>query len=165
VSQPCRAYIDIETTGLSAYDDDITVVGICVEKGRTRAFTQLYEGTLTRKALLGALRPAVALYSYNGASFDLPFIREHLRADLAELFEHYDLMHHCHRRNLYGGLKAVERKLRIQRKVTGVEGYVAVQLWHEYRDNGNERALKKLLKYNEEDVRNLIHLRRRLGVA
>jgi uncharacterized protein len=159
-----RAYIDIETTGLSPGYDKITVVGICLEQGRGCSVTQLYEDTLTRKALLDALRPANSLYSYNGASFDLPFIRHQLRADLAKSHEHFDLMRHCHRCGLYGGLKVVERKLRISRRVKGVDGHMAVQLWYEYRDNGNERALRKLLKYNEEDVRNLIHLRQRLGI-
>ena len=164
MSEPCRAYIDIETTGLSPRWHEITVVGVCLERGARHEVIQLYEDTLTRRGLLDALEPAELLYSYNGASFDLPFIRDCLRADLAELFEHSDLMHHCHRHGLYGGLKAVERKLRIRRKLKGIDGFMAVQLWQAYRDDGDKRALKTLLAYNEEDVRNLIHLRRKLGV-
>jgi len=164
MTHTCRAYLDIETTGLSEYRDEITVVGICVEKGRRRFVTQLYEDSLSEKALLDVLRPAEALYTYNGARFDLRFIRHHLRADLTDLFEHCDLMHHCHRQGLYGGLKVVEHTLGIPRKTEGVDGWMAVQLWLDYRENGNRRALAKLLKYNAEDVCNLIHLRKHLGI-
>lgn len=40
----------------------------------------------------------------------------------------------------------------------------AMQLWYEYVDQGNENALTKLLRYNEEDVVNLRTLRERLSI-
>lgn len=161
---PCRAYIDIETTGLDRYRDAVTVVGICLERGRTHEVVQFYEGTLSDKNILEAVGPADILYSYNGARFDLPFIEQRLGVDLARRFDHCDLMHHCWRRDLWGGQKAVEYQLGISRKTKGVDGYMAVQLWWDYKDNGNRRALKKLLKYNAEDVANLAHIRRKLGI-
>jgi hypothetical protein len=163
VTEPCRAYIDIETTGLNPRWHEITVVGVCLERGACHEVIQLYEDTLTRRRLLDTLEPAESLYSYNGAQFDLRFIRHRLRVDLARCLEHRDLMYHCHRHDLYGGLKAVERKLGIKRKLKDVDGFLAVQLWQEYRDEGSKRALRTFLTYNEEDVRNLILLRRKLG--
>ena len=164
MAQNARAYIDIETTGFSPRDDELTVVGVCLEQGSHRSVIQLYEETLSRAALVDVLSPCTALYSYNGTCFDLPFIRAKLRVDLAASHAHYDLMHNCHRCGLYGGLKVVERRLRIPRKVKGVDGFMAVRLWLDYSENGNRQALRKLLRYNAEDVRNLIHLRNRLGV-
>lgn len=36
-----------------------------------------------------------------------------------------------------------------------IDGYFAVFLWHDYQENGNEKALETLLAYNIEDVVNL----------
>jgi len=70
----------------------------------------------------------------------------------------------CWRNDLKGGLKVVERKLGIERQLKGVDGYVAVQLWWDYVNNGNLDSLQTLLAYNAEDVVNLRVLRKKLGV-
>jgi len=46
----------------------------------------------------------------------------------------------------------------------GVDGYVAVQLWWDYVNNGNQDSLQMLLAYNAEDVVNLQVLRRKLRI-
>ena len=159
-----RAYIDIETTGLDPAEGELTVVGIHFEQEGQERLVQLYEDTLTKDNLLAALEGTDILYSYNGKEFDLPFIAAKLGVDLATSFSHCDLMHHCWRRNLYGGLKKVEAKLGISRETAGMDGAHAVELWNDYRLNGNSDALKTLLLYNAEDVKNLAHIRRKLGV-
>ena len=63
-----------------------------------------------------------------------------------------------------GGLKVVERKLGIERQLKGVDGYVAVQLWSDYVNNGNFVSLQTLLAYNGQHVVNLRVLRKKLGV-
>jgi uncharacterized protein YprB with RNaseH-like and TPR domain len=73
-------------------------------------------------------------------------------------------MYHCQNRGLWGGQKRVERQLGIGRKTAGLDGADAVDLWFDYKENGSSRALKRLLKYNAEDVTNLAHIRRKLGV-
>ena len=163
-NSPLRAYLDIETTGLSPHRAELTVVGICLEQGDRRRVVQLYEKTLTRGNLLAALKGADILYTYNGARFDIPFIEHHLRPDLAGVVPHCDLMHHCWDRNLWGGLKAVEAQLGISRESEGLDGFDAVRLWWEYRTSGSRRALSRLLQYNAEDVTNLAHIRRLLKV-
>jgi len=158
-----RAYLDIETNGLSRYDCDLTVIGVGLEKGRKIEVIQLIEDDLYEQRLLEVLGGVNEIYSYNGSRFDLLFIEAKLRLDLKQCFKHTDLMYDCWRHDLKGGLKAVERKLGIDRKLKDVDGYVAVQLWWDYVNNGNQQALKNLLKYNEEDVVNLRVLRRKLG--
>ncbi len=74
-------------------------------------------------------------------------------------------MYNCWNNNLKGGLKVVEQLLGIKRKLKDIDGYMAVQLWWEYKNNNDENALQTLLEYNEEDVVNLKVLRRKLGVA
>lgn len=161
---PCRAYIDIETTGLNRYRHEVTVVGICLEQGRSREVLQFYDASLSRESVLDAVKNADTLYTFNGERFDLPFIEYHLRLKLARRVAHCDLMYHCWDRNLRGGQKAVERRLGISRKTSGLGGADAVDLWLDYKENGSRRALKTLLRYNAEDVANLAHIRRKLGV-
>lgn len=159
-----RAYIDIETMGLSCYYCDLTLIGIGLEKRGRCQVVQLYEDTLTPQSLLDNLRYVEELYSYNGSRFDLPFIRAKLGVDLKQYFHHTDLMYDCWRNNLKGGLKAVERRLGIERRLRNIDGYIAVQLWHEYTSNDSRLALKTLLEYNSEDVLNLLVLRNKLSV-
>ncbi len=140
-----RAYLDIETTGLSRYECDLTVIGIALENGRKCQVVQLIEDDLSEKDLLKALKGVDEVYSYNGSRFDLPFIEAKLSVDLKEYFNHTDLMYDCWRQNLYGGLKAVEKKLGINRKLKGVDGYMAVQLWYDYVNNNDEESLRTLL--------------------
>jgi uncharacterized protein YprB with RNaseH-like and TPR domain len=160
-----RAYIDIETTGLDPSASELTVVGIHLEQDGQERLVQLYEDTLIKDNLLAALVGTSTLYSYNGKEFDLPFIAAKIGIDLASVFTHCDLMHHCWRRNLYGGQKKVEKKLGISRETAGMDGADAVELWNDYRSNGNPDALRTLLLYNSEDIKNLAHIRRKLGVS
>jgi len=104
-----RAYIDIETTGLSRYDCDLTVIGIGLEKGREIELIQLFEYDLYDGKVLEVLDGVDELYTYNGSRFDLPFIERKLDVDLKQHFRHRDLMYDCWRHDLKGGLKAVEK--------------------------------------------------------
>jgi uncharacterized protein YprB with RNaseH-like and TPR domain len=159
-----RAYLDIETTGLSRYYADLTVIGIAIEKLRKTKVVQLFENDLCEQRLLTILDGIDEIYTYNGSRFDLPFVRAKLNVDLRTYFKHKDLMYDCWRNNLKGGLKAVEIQLDIVRHLKGVDGYIAVKLWYEYVNNNNKQALVTLLDYNREDVLNLRLLRRKLGV-
>jgi uncharacterized protein YprB with RNaseH-like and TPR domain len=156
------AYLDIETTGLSPCNSEITVVGIHLCHGDEVSFVQLVGKEATAENILAALKDVNTIYTYNGSRFDLPFIRRQLGIDLSRLYSHCDLMYHCWRRNLYGGLKSVERLLAIERRLAGVDGYMAVRLWWRYRNDYDEGALATLLEYNREDVLNLKVLRDRL---
>jgi hypothetical protein len=117
---------------------------------------------ISSEAILEALADVEVIYTYNGSRFDLPFIHFKLGVNLAEIFGHQDLMYDCWKRNLYGGLKAVERQLGIERKLTEVNGYEAVRLWWRYINDHAEDALATLLEYNKEDVVNLKILKDRL---
>jgi len=159
-----RAYIDIETTGLSRHYADLTVIGIALEKDGQCRVVQLLEASLSEQRLLASLDGVDEIYSYNGSRFDLPFIRTKFGVDLKACFRHTDLMYDCWRNNLKGGLKAVERKLGINRGLKNVDGYMAVKLWYQYINSNDRQALATLLEYNREDVVNLQVLRRKLGV-
>ncbi|MBL7170666.1 MAG: ribonuclease H-like domain-containing protein [Candidatus Omnitrophica bacterium] len=166
------AYLDIETTGLDPDSSDITVLGIYIEDesgeprscehGRGGKVIQLVGEDIRSSRLAEIFKDIKKLFTYNGEKFDLPFIRAKLGIDLQSLCQHVDLMHICWQNNLYGGFKKVERRLGITRELEGIDGKEAVFLWHRYAHNGDETALKTLLKYNEEDVKNLKHLKQKL---
>ena len=123
-----EAYLDIETTGLSPWYNDVTVVGLCVVRSERIEFVQFMGGDITAQSILEALDDVMILYTYNGNRFDLPFIKIRLGLDLVEHFAHHDLMYDCWQCNLYGGLKSVEKQLGIQRKFPDVNGFDAVKL-------------------------------------
>ncbi len=158
------AYLDIETTGLSRWYHQITVIGIYLVDRRASSLVQLVGDAVSEQALLQALNGVRAIYTYNGSRFDLPFIRTRLDVDLTTLFIHHDLMYDCWRRNLTGGLKAVERALGIPRQLADINGRDAVILWRRYERYADRNALSLLLRYNSEDVTNLKILRERLSL-
>lgn len=162
MEQQIDAYLDIETTGLSRFYDDITVIGIYLCNGKDDNLIQLVGDQATKDNLLKALEGVNTIYTYNGSRFDLPFIGAYLGVDLEAEFCHHDLMYDCWRNNLYGGFKAVEQQLGIPRKLKGISGIEAVWLWWRYQNDCDQNALALLLQYNKEDVVNLKALRERL---
>ncbi len=143
------AYLDIETTGLGGPDDHVTTIA-------------LYDGKSVFHYVHGEnlddfkhdIRRYDVLVTYNGKSFDLPFIRRSLGVAAPRV--HIDLMHVLRGLGITGGLKGCEKKLGIDRKeLDGVDGYFAVLLWREYLKSGCRAALDTLLAYNIEDVVNL----------
>ncbi len=157
-----EAYLDIETTGLSPWYNDVTVVGLCVVRSEQIEFVQFVGGDITIPSILEALDDVMVIYTYNGSRFDLPFLKIRLGLDLVEYFTHHDLMYDCWQCNLYGGLKSVEKQLGIERKLPEVNGFDAVKLWWRYLDLFDLESLDKLLEYNREDTLNLKILRERL---
>lgn len=147
------AYLDIETTFRGA----VTVVGVYREPDR---LIQLVGEWITPQILEEVLGPVETVVTYNGNRFDLPVIKRRIGLDIRRMYRSRDLMYDCHRMGLFGGLKAVERILGIDRETAGLTGRDAPVLWERYRKQGDREALALLLRYNGEDVVNLAVLRR-----
>ncbi len=158
-----EAYLDIETTGLSPESSKITVIGIHLVEDTNERFVQLVGNDITSESLLQALEGVETIHTYNGSRFDLPFIQTALGVDLTMDHIHCDLMYDCWQNNLYGGLKRVEQKLGIPRKLTEINGLEAVRLWWRYENDYDESALKTLCEYNREDVVNLKVLKEKVA--
>ena len=129
-----EAYLDIETTGLSPTNCDITVIGIYRCNESDTRFIQLVGKDITARSVSENLEGVSKIHTYNGSRFDLPFIASRVGVDLTQSLDHRDLMYDCWRCNLYGGLKSVEKQLGIQRRLTEVNGYEAVRLWWKIRE-------------------------------
>ncbi len=144
------AYVDIETTGLSPKRDDLTVVGIYDGKD-----AKTYVHGINLDDIIEELAKYELLVTFNGARFDLPFIKQkYPQIEFNQL--HIDLMYPLRRIGLSGGLKKIEQELGISRsdETTGIDGFEAVRLWRRY-ERGEEGALELLLEYNREDIVNL----------
>jgi len=162
LSEVIEAYLDIETTGLSPADCMVTLVGIYIYDGEDSKVIQLVGKDISADAIVEALAGVKIIHTYNGSRFDLPFIHGCHGIDLSRIYPHRDLMYDCWNKNLYGGLKAVERQLGIERRLKDMNGYEAVRLWWKYVDSFDLEALNKLLEYNREDVVNLKTLKAEL---
>lgn len=152
-----RAYLDIETD----YDQWITVVGIYRPDLGHKQWTRPNLDVAGMKAFMSGIE---RVFTYNGARFDLPIIRDQLKFDVEKIYQHHDLMHTCWENDLYGGLKKVEQTLGIHRDTEGMTGIDALKLWDKYNTDKDPEALELLLRYNREDVENLEALARKLKV-
>lgn len=143
------AYIDIETNGLSSYYGSITAIALY---DGANIFSYVKGHNL--EAFKHDIQKYKVLVTYNGKSFDIPFIEEYFGIRLNHA--HIDLRHILGSLGYRGGLKGCETALGIDRgDLNGVDGYFAVLLWEVYQQSGDKRALETLIAYNIEDVINL----------
>jgi len=143
-------YLDIETSGGYQGIDEITVIG-------------LYNGedvqTFVNGVSLDEFEQAISDYdlviTFNGATFDLPLIRQCFR-NISLPPAHIDLRYLLKSLGYSGGLKRIEKELGIFRdlEIDGMDGYEAVLLWKAY-EWGDLSALDRLIQYNTADIVNL----------
>jgi len=144
-------YLDIETTGLSSVFDMVTMVGLY----DGRKYKVFVEGDNLQE-LPAYLRNYALVVTFNGAGFDLRF----LRLAFPELVLppiHIDLRWATRKLGMKGGLKSVETKLGLKRdaSVEDITGYDATVLWAKHL-RGEKSSLEQLIRYNTEDV---VHLK------
>ena len=142
------AYLDIETTGMESYD---LVTTIALYDGET---IRTYVRGRNLEAFVNDVRAYKLLVTYNGKSFDLPFLRRALGCALDHA--HIDLRHTLAALGVKGGLKSCERQLGVTRAgLEEVNGFMAVLLWQDYQRKKDQRSLDTLLAYNVQDTVNL----------
>jgi len=146
-------FLDIETTGLSPRYNNITIIG-------------LYDGINTKMMVRGInldmkeikkeLQKYKLIVTFNGSSFDLPFINK-IYPNLLPNIPHMDLRHTAKKLGLTGGLKNIEKTIGINRRkiIKDFHGGDAVTLWKMYKATGDDYYLNLLIEYNEEDIINL----------
>ncbi|MFO0705561.1 MAG: ribonuclease H-like domain-containing protein [Nitrospira sp.] len=155
--EPDTLYLDIETTGTSPHDGDVTVVGLH-RRGETIALVR--GETLTTDRLQEELNGCRLLVTFFGTGFDVPYLRAKFPR-LAITQPHFDLCFAARRLGLRGGLKHIETEVGIERtdNLRGLDGWDAVRLWSQWCA-GDAAALDLLLAYNAADTANLAPLAR-----
>ena len=149
------AFLDIETTGLSPGDSVVTMVGVLDRTG----FTAYTRGENLQE-LPRAISKHKLIVTFNGASFDLPFLRHEFQAssqdDLFDHAAHLDLRYAMKKAGYTGGLKRFEQALGVGREsaLSNLSGRDAITLWR-MADEGEQGAMETLIRYNAEDVASL----------
>lgn len=144
------AFLDIETTGVGT-EAYITVATLYDGKR-----VKTYVFGINLEELANDLRSYKVLITFNGKSFDIPFIERFFGIELHQV--HIDLRFVLKSLGLQGGLKACERLIGIDRgPLRGIGGFEAVLLWQKYLE-GCPEALETLLAYNVADTINLERL-------
>jgi len=143
------AYLDIETTGLDSWRNEITTIA-------------LYDGASVFCYVQGQnledfekdIKKYKVIVTYNGKCFDVPFIESYFGTSLTHA--HIDLRYVLASLGYKGGLKGCERQLGMKRQdLDDIDGYFAVLLWHDFKRNHDQHALETLLAYNIQDTVNL----------
>ena len=140
------AYLDIETTGLDRWGNEITTIALYDGKS---IFT--YVNGQNLDDFVENIKRYRVIVSYNGKTFDVPFIESYLGISLEHA--HIDLRYILASLGYKGGLKGCERQLGMDRgELADIDGFFAVLLWYEYVRNNNRKALETLLAYNIQDT-------------
>ena len=171
--RPC--VLDIETSGLSRQNSKVILIGLLTETSSGIKVTQFlaenhYEEHKVLRATLDYLKAENIGYliTYNGASFDMPFISSRLEANFfEESIDLYDL-------DLYRFVKCstdLRRRLDslsqkslenyygiLTDRDDSITGRESVTMFDEYSLTGNSTLEKVILTHNREDVLHLYRL-------
>ncbi len=166
------AIFDIETTGLSPQGSKLILSGIITASRGQARFTQLlaenlFEERLVIEETLSILNDADVIVTYNGRSFDMPFLTKRAEACGISVPERFNLDVYLLLRSysslgdMLPGLrqKDSEAFLGISRERTDdISGFESVKLFEKYMNTGSFALRDKLLLHNADDIRQLYKL-------
>lgn len=156
-------YLDIETNGLFA---NFHIVGCyCIKEhgtdkilGRTITQKELRSDTFDKKIIEDCIKDMLKfdrIVTYNGARFDIPFLRTRALTHGIDTFPLYGIVKHT------DAYFMARNKLRLHRKsleevarmlhITG-KSHVSGALWLKAFLHGDEKALKEVHEHCKQDV-------------
>ena len=146
-------FLDIETTGLSLYYDQITVIGWSLDNRYG-----VYINGQDDAELRSVLAEAKVIVTFNGTLFDLKFIKKHFQ-NIVIPSVHIDLRYFAKRVDLTGGQKKIEKEIGFIREseIEDMLGEAAPILWHKYR-RGDLKAMQRLIEYNHADIEGMKYI-------
>ncbi len=172
-SQEGICFFDIETTGLSS-STYAFLCGLMFLEGERFVVEQLFARDYDEEyGVLKYLRQRFAdfhsMVTYNGKTFDIPFIRARMavnRLEFEETFNHVDLLMSA--RRVYSGflenckLGTVERYLRGEDREGDIPGGEIPEAYHNFVRTGNAEVMERVLYHNRMDLLTLAILYNRL---
>ena len=163
-------FLDLETMGLFA-GQPLVVAGVA-RLGPENAITvdqYVVRDFPDELALLAEVNRQVAehrvLVTYNGKSFDLPFLTgrsAYYGIGLKPPGVHFDLLHFCRRAwrdELEGcSLRSIEQSILGISRETDLPGELVPEFYYEYLRTGNAGFLKPIVDHNRQDVASLVNV-------
>lgn len=159
-------FIDIETTGLNRHKDNIYLVGILYFNKQAKLWTllQFFADDNDEKEILKEIITILpefnTLITYNGNSFDIPFINNRLKF--------YDIKYEISKNNSFDLYEKVKEnryylnmenlKLKTLEKYLGINrtdiysGKDCIGFFFEYLESKNEVVENRILQHNYDDL-------------
>jgi uncharacterized protein YprB with RNaseH-like and TPR domain len=167
---PCPRYVflDLETTGFAA--TPLFLAGTMYEKDGALLCTQLLARDYSEeRALLGMLDSLISAFdmciTFNGKSFDLPYLRERAKYHRLELVfpaGHLDLLHHARRawrdRLPNCRLATLEWHILGRHRGADVPGWEVPCIYHDFVHTDDARRLVGVIRHNFLDVVSMAEL-------
>lgn len=158
-------FLDIETTGLSSKYNEVILIGALSIEQDSIYITQFFAENINEESELLAvfeqfINKFEYIITYNGTSFDLPFLKKRLaRYDIEhsiDLVSHMDLLKLVRKNKQIlklenCKLKTVEKSLNIYREDT-ISGRESVDLYKNYERTKDIFKKKIILKHNYDDI-------------
>jgi uncharacterized protein len=155
------AIIDIETLGLS--ERPIILLGIAKPREKSVCISQFLLRDIQDEpsaiwALVSQLEPNSSLITFNGKSFDIPYIKQRLAyygMDASLNNPHFDVLHFTRRalRNKLADcrLETVEKYLGIKREIN-IPGALVPHFYDTYLRTRNVGPLVAIVEHNKQDL-------------
>ena len=161
-------YLDIETTGLKS--SPLFLIGLLYKEGDGLVVDQLFARDYgEEKSLLeftsDYLRRFSLVVTFNGKSFDIPYILERMALWGIGGFgfeSHLDLLHLS--RKVVGGntpnhrLQTLERCLLGSSRIDDTPGHRIPDLYHDFVRSGNAAAISGIIEHNRIDLVSMARL-------
>lgn len=161
--------LDIETTGLSAKNTEVILVGIIHHKNDNWFITQIfcdepYEESQLLLKLITYIHSNHIIITYNGHAFDLPYLNKRLMHHGIDfefsLIKHFDLYRVVRASkkalNLDNyKLKSIENYLGIERQDL-ISGKESVELYLKYVESQDLKLRETILLHNYDDIKYMI---------
>jgi hypothetical protein len=158
---------DIETMGLFEAPIILFGLGKQIQDGvriTQYLLTDIYDEPAALLETIKELKSSKAIISYNGRSFDVPYLKDRLAfygLDIIEEGSHYDLLHYT--RRFIGNLLPrctlgdVERYLGIERGMD-LPSSMVPDFYEKYLETGNPGPLIPIVEHNKQDLITLVSL-------
>lgn len=165
-------FLDIETTGLSG--SPLFLVGLLFHRGNGLRLRQLFARDYSEEKpllqyLIELLGEFDALVTFNGKSFDMPYIRDRCRYSILPFrveIHHFDLLHEYRRRwkrilpNCR--LQTLESRICYRYRAGDIPGSEIPNAYHDFVRTGDARQIKSILHHNALDLLTMSELTLRL---
>jgi uncharacterized protein YprB with RNaseH-like and TPR domain len=168
IDWPSTVFLDLETTGFSA--TPLFLAGTLFEREERLVVVQLLARDYSEERTLissldNLLRRFKHCVTFNGKSFDMPYIRERAsyhRLELKANLQQFDLLHHARRmwKNKLPDCRLVTLEYYIlgRRRAGDVAGWEVPCIYHEFVHTKDARRIREVLRHNLIDIVSMAEL-------